>query len=208
MALDKLTFCNQAAGLIGADPIDALDEDTPGAQAISLLYDSLLEWCMGLRDGGWTFGKATRQCSQRSDVTPLSGWSKVYALPADRIGPPVKLAPSADWPRQKFTEYSIEGNDVHCNETALYALVPILPEPPAMHPAFRRAFMVGLAADLYFALASDKDGRDRLRAEAFGPPSMNGLGGLMATAIQIDRASEPSRGPVDGSDPLTNTWRS
>lgn len=206
MALDKLTLVNQAAGLIGDDPIDALDAQTPGAQAVSLLYDSLLQYCVGVHD--WSFATATRQLTRRNDVTPFTGWRYVFALPPDRIEQPIKCAPTADWPRAKFTDYVLEGGDLHCDEPAMYALIRVLPAPAAMSATFRRAFMIALAADLYMARSSDKDGRDRMRAEALGPPSMNGVGGLMATAIQQDRRSQPSKAPTDGYDPLTSAHRS
>lgn len=208
MAIDKLTMINRACAIIGADPIDALDEDTPGAQIVSLRYDSLLEFCLGLNERGWSFATSTRQLALRDGVTPLSGWTKVFALPPERIEQPIKCAPTADWPRRHFTNYTIEGNDLHCDEETMFALIRILPDPSVMSAGFRHVFEIGLAAEFAMGLASDKDLKDRLREEAFGPISAGGKGGKMATAIQSDRTSQPSGGLADASDPLTSAWRS
>lgn len=203
MALDKLSLINRACAIIGADPIDALDEDTPGAQIVSLRYDSLLEFCIGLPVHGFTFATATRQLSRRDGVTILNGWRFCHALPPDRIGQPIKVSPTADWPRVHFTDYIIEGNDAYSDCDALYALIHTLPEPAAMSGTFRRAFETALAGEFAMGLASDKKLRDQLLNDAFGPPSMQGTGGMMGAAIQADRASTPSNGPTTASDPLT-----
>src|SRR5262245_28731150 len=114
MAYDKLTLVNGACGEIGADPIDVIDEDTPSGRAIALHYDGLLDYCLGLFE--WSFATTTRQLSQRGDVTINNGWTKCYALPADRIEDPIKCGPTAVWPRSHFTAYLIEGGDLFCDE--------------------------------------------------------------------------------------------
>lgn len=201
MAIDQLTLINAACAQIGADPIDALDDDTPSGQAAALIYDSLLGYCVGLFE--WPFALATRQLSQRAGVTPLSGYTTVYALPADRIEEPVKAGPRADWPRQHFTDYTLQGGDLHCDQDTMYALIRTLPLPIQMSSTFRKTFQHGLAAELAMAIASDKALKSALWNEAFGPPTANGCGGLMGSAIQAARKSQPTFGPFTNSDPLT-----
>lgn len=203
--MPDLTIINAACGQIGADPIDALDDDTPSGQGIALIYDALLDYCVGLYE--WPFATATRQLSQRADVTPLSGWTFVYALPGDRIEDPIKCAPRADWPRQHFTDYVIEGGDLHCDQDTMYALMRTRPEPIRMSATFRKTFQHALAGELAMAIASDKALRAQMIAEAFGPPTAMGCGGMMGSAIQAARKTQPSKGPATDYDPLTAAHR-
>ena len=207
MALvDKTSLINRACAVIGANPIDALDEDTPGAQIAALRYDSLLEAMIGL-PVAWSFALRTLECTRLSDPTLLSGWSYAYGLPAQRIGEVVKISDVADDPDRHFTRFSQEGAYVLANAETLYARVKVIPTIADMSGPFRIAFETGLAAALAMGLASDKDMHDQLWDKAFGPPSMSMLGGLCGAAAQANKAAMPTRGPMTHYDPLTSAWR-
>jgi hypothetical protein len=205
MAYDQMTLINGACGEIGADPLDALDEDTPSGRAATLHYDGLLEYCIGVYE--FPFAMELRQLSQRADVTQHTGYSYVYALPGDRIEDPIKCAPTAAaFTRGHFTDYTIIADDLYSDETTMFGLMRVRPHPARMSPTFRAAFQRGLAGMFAMAIASDKALKAQLWQEAFGPPTANGTGGMMGAAIQAARKTQPSTGVWTGSDPLTSAW--
>lgn len=206
MPLDDVELVNRACAVIGADPIDALTADVPGAQIASRRYASLLEAMIGLPIA-WPFALRTKQLSKVAATAPLSGWSCQFVLPPEMIGEIVKVSDDATMPDGHFDRFAREGNYLLADCDPIYARIKVLPLPSEMSGPFRIAFETGLAAALAMGLASDKDLHDRLWNEAFGPPSMSMLGGLCGAAAQAAKAATPTPGPFTAADPLTSTWR-
>lgn len=208
---EEILVVNSACAAIGADPIDSLDDDTPGAQIAKLRYHALLRFIVGL-PWAWSFCLRTVQLSKIDDPAILSGWKFAFDLPKQIagqavVGAPVAVADQKEFPDQKFTAYWLGDGHLTSDSEIIYARFKVLPKPLMMSGAFRYGFELALAAELAMGLASDKDLRDRLRNDAFGPPSAAGMGGAIGIAVQADKSSQQTAGPLRGaSDPLTNAW--
>lgn len=204
--LEKLTIVNEACALANATPIQSLEAQTPAAAMVRLAYDRVLGYCFGIHR--FSFSLSTRRLSRLAEA-PETGWLYAFDLPADRVGPPVRLTDAPKEPRRHFTDFLIEGPQVHADAPDLWAQIRITPAPMLWSPPFRHAFTTALAADLALTVKRDKTLRQIMWSEAFGDARAGGRGGLLLAAISDDGQSTPSLdNPAVTHDPLTSAWRS
>lgn len=200
-----LDIVNAACARIGADPLQSLDEDTFGGQAAGLVYEELVGFNLGLHP--FSFGRKIAQLSRVADAVPLSGWTLVYDLPPDRLGPPLYVTDDVTDPDRRFSRYSLVGATAHADAEPLFACIKFLPAPHLWSATFRSATVTALASRLALTLASDRQTAEQLHGQAYGSPVENHRGGQMRAAITEDSLSTPPRKPNWDNNPLTRAWR-
>lgn len=189
-ALTDLDICNQALAILGLEPIDALDNETPNGQRCSLIYrPQVRDFLLSLHR--WTFAA---RVAALAAVLPDAGdpLPYAYARPSDAVGQIHAYRTAADLNRP--TEAASEiGDRIYSRVTPLWveytAAVPELRWPPAF-----QQLAVTLLASL-LAFANDKATRGReLRDSALGSQFDQGVhGGMLVFAKQEDGKAAPAR---------------
>jgi len=78
----KVSICNTALTMIGADRINSFDEDTSNARACNAIYDQLRK--EELISHPWNFATERVQLAQLSS-TPAYGFNYEFSLPTDYL---------------------------------------------------------------------------------------------------------------------------
>ncbi len=199
-----LSIANRACAMIGIEPLQSLDDDTPGGQKAALIIDSLLDFCFALHT--WTFTRQTVELNRVTTATPKNGFVYEFVIPKGfKIKPNRMLRSKMN--DDVLTAFEFEGDRLHCDEQQVYAQLLIEQHPERWAGDFRHAFTVALSGEFAMAMADDKGVEAAKKSEAFGPSSMNFRGGLMGAAIQNDARNAPVR-KLPQNDPLTAAWNS
>jgi len=112
MATTQTSICNQALDLIGEQPITAISDDKPRANALNREYEPVLREVLG--SSPWTFARKRVELTQ--NVTPpIFGWKYQYTLPGDFIHT-VRLNGVEVW--ENSDEFEIEGGSLLTNEAS------------------------------------------------------------------------------------------
>lgn len=204
--LSDLDIVNAACGLIGAEPLADLAEETIGGQSASLLYESIVDFNLSLEP--FEFAHDLRQLSAVAGADPASGWDYVYDVPGPSVGPPRWLTDDATNPDRRFSRYRLLGGRVHASASPLWASVPFRPTPHDWSGAFKMATITAIGARLALSLASDRALHDLLYRQAYGPPSEHCRGGEMRAAISANAQATPPRMANWDNNPLSRAWRS
>lgn len=204
--LTALDIVNAACARIGAEPLQDLDEETLGGQAASLIYEELVSFNFGVHP--FSFARKIVQLAKVTNAVPLSGWTLVFDLPPERVGPPIYLSDDITDPDRRFTRYTLVEATVHSDAEPLFACIKFMPAPHLWSPTFRSVTITALASRLAYSLASDRQTMDELHREAYGSPVENCRGGQMRAAITEDSLATPPRKPDWKNNPLERAWRS
>lgn len=204
--LSHLDIVNAACAEIGEEPLQSLDEEIDAGQSASLLYDATLEFNIDV--GKFAFAKQLRQLSIDALSVPLSGFSKVYDLPAERIGDPIYVTDDIASPDRRFSRYAIVGPKLQADAGPLFAMILFKPEPYSWSGAFKSVMITSLAAKFAISLAHDRALSEDMRSRAYGPPSENFRGGLMRAALSAAAFTAPPRNQNRDDNPLSRAWRS
>ena len=199
---EPLDIVNAACALYGDFPLQDLETDTIEGQPASLLYQSVVEFNLGLYP--FSFGKQMFALSRDDLETSLVGYSYVYLLPPERLEAPIFITDDVTSPARRFSDFLISGRHVHSNAIALAAMCKHRPAPWQWSATFRHMTVTALAAELALSRAHDKDLRARLHRDAYGTPTENYRGGLMRAAINADSFGNPHRTQDKFNNPLEN----
>ena len=189
MVQSALDVCNLAIARIGGETIDALDEETPLGAYCLTTYPQKKAWLLSKHRWGFATGRAPLA---RLLETPADcSLSYAFTRPADLVG--------AVWSwkggggRDAESVYVLPQEKCVASESpTLFAeytrAVPEAEWPPWFVELVRIAFASDLAAQIQNrSLSAD------LFAIAFGTPSDNGEGGLLAAARIEDGRDAPQR---------------
>lgn len=201
--IDKLEIVNRAMLRIGADPLQDLADETLGGQGADLVYDSVVEFALGVYV--FSFARKMVELSELASATPLTGFTRIYQLPADRLGPPLRITDDVTDPDRRFTRYVLQGSTVHADEKPLYAEIKFLPEPAEWSGTFRDFVVLAVAAEYALSIGHDKSLRRDMRVNAYGNPSENYRGGALGAAIREDAFATPPRLAGWDNNPLTRS---
>lgn len=204
--LADLDIVNAACAVIGADPMQSLTEDTGGGPGAELIYQEVVEFNFGIYP--FSFAREVRALSIDDNAHPLTGYSRVFDLPPQRIGPPLYVTDDASNPDRRFSAYKLSGDQVHTDAEALAAEIKFRPPPHRWSATFRGATITAVAARLAYSLAADRGMAEELHREAYGPPVENYRGGMMRAAINEDSQATPPRAMATWRNPLERARRS
>jgi hypothetical protein len=202
--LDPITVVNRALALVGIEPIQSFADEFAGSSAGDI-YQSVIGFNVGLYP--WSFATEMRALGQKTGTSGF-GYSYMHELPADRLGPPLRLSDIATDPTRQFTAYLLSANLVHSNSATIYALTKFMPDPDRWSATFAHASVLSLAAEFAETLGEDAKARAEYREDAYGTPLMAFRGGAMGAAIQEDARATPPRKLPFGSNPLLQAHNS
>jgi hypothetical protein len=197
--LTHLDIVNAACARIGEDPVQTMDDETPQGQAVSLIYEDVVDFNLSLTPFSWA--QEPRACSRLANPSPLIGWAYAFDVPGEYFGAPYRLRETAKG--APLQDFELSGRQVHCDCQTLIADVRFRPEPNHWSAPFRSGTITALAARLAFAFASDDKMLQILNAEAYGTPSENCRGGMMRIAINEDARATPPKAMRADLNPLT-----
>lgn len=152
MASDPLDICNEALVLLGENPIDDLDSALTGAIVAKTFYRGRADSLMAAHP--WVFNRALVDLSRLSAAPPAaSGYAAQYQLPNPCyriVCPYVDGRPLAEWGVAGQVIYL----DAEATETVALEYHTRCTES-LWPPEFRRAVMLGLAADMAIPITED-----------------------------------------------------
>lgn len=190
--LTHLDIVNAACALFGEDPPGSFDDDVTGAGPVSLLYEQLVDFNLGIYL--FSFSKQLFALSVNDAVAaPKSGFKFVFDLPPQALELPIYVTDNVKSPDARFGRYVLLDGQVHADANPLFAMCRYRPEPVKWSPTFRAATITALASKLCLAMAHDRNLSGELHAEAYGSPSDNYRGGQLGAAIRADAYSTPPR---------------
>lgn len=192
---------NAACLRIGETPLQSFDDETPQGQAATLVYEEVVDFNLGIYL--FSFSRKIAQLSVNDGAVPLSGWTYVFDLPPERIGPPQYVTDDITDPDRRFDRYSLVEATVHTDANPVFAMIRFRPDPQLWSAAFRSATITALAARLAMTQASDRNTADMLTREAYGTVSEAYRGGQMGAAIRDDSYATPPRPQNRDNNPLT-----
>ena len=182
-----LAIGNDALALLGAQTVQQADEGTERAALLARIAPVTLRACLSAHPWRCTLAQPRLV---RLDGAPPHSYLYRYALPADLIAFRRALrsgTPGADL----LADHRIVGNELHTDETQVWADVQA--EPPLIRwPPYLRSFARdALAADLALAVTGSGSDAQLFQARAWGPPSAGGHGGQFAHAKRADDQQAP-----------------
>lgn len=199
--LEPVDIVNRALARIGSPPLMTLDDEEDRARAAQLIYLTEVEAALGKMR--WRFARKSYVLSRLAEP-PVSGWKFAYQLPGDFLGPPERLLRDPANAGSVLRDFEIEAGEVHCNADRVVARGTVMVQPTAWPPDFRKAVIVGLAAEFAVPETHDLNLAAALRQQAYGDPREGGRGGLLGMAIAVEVASSPPQEDVGDSNPLTD----
>jgi len=138
----KIEIANMALGLVGADPILAVDNSTQAGRVVNLFYDTCKKAV--LREHAWNF--ATRRVALvEFGSTPAFQWDKYFVLPVDCIRV-LQLNETND-------SFHIEGSLLACDQVSASIEYTYNVLEGDFDPMFTEAFAYALAAHMAIALS-------------------------------------------------------
>lgn len=196
MAWSQLQICNLALAAIGAAPIADLTDATPSGSAIAQFYPLVAAELFSTFP--WYFARDTRPLNPLA-LTGLAdgllpqGWQFGYALPADLVGPPIRILSNGRYAEAPDTDFEIQGATVFSNRTALWCVGVFMVDEAVWPGFFVSAFSACLAADIYPILTGPGPRAAELQTLARGSPQENRIGGMVGLARRVSSQANPSR---------------
>lgn len=201
MAQTDLDVCNLAILRVGGEPIDALDEDTPMGAYCLRSYPAKRDWLLSKHR--WVFASGIRQLARRATKPVECPFAYAFDRPSDVVG--------AVWSWRETARpegghaYVVQlGEYVTSEKPTLWAEYTRRVPEAQWPPFFVELVRVALASDIAGQVQNRSLAAD-LYAMAFGTPSENGEGGLLAAARIEDSRNAPQRSLGGWDDgPLTS----
>jgi len=142
----KVSICNRALALLGADPITSLTDDTTESNVCRAVYADASDAV--LRSHPWSCAIQRATLAQLT-AAPVWGYSKAYSLPND----PYCLAVLD---LKESSQYRIEGRTLVCNTgTATIKYVARITDPGQFDPSLVFSLACRIAAEISYALTQN-----------------------------------------------------
>lgn len=149
----------------------------------------------------WTFQTTLQQLSRLSAV-PETHWLYAFQLPAEMEGALRAVYPDSQC-LQPTQAFEIRGRTLYSNWPELWARFTNPLDPTNWPPYFVALAVLVLKAQFALSIREDRTLARDFTEQIYGPPSMMGEGGMLATAKAIDASGKPSDVLRIGSNPLT-----
>lgn len=153
MGTDKVAIANMALRRIGAKRISSFGDPSPEAQAVSDIYDLILDevLCSGL----WTFAQAQSALAQLSLTSAFTadGLAYIYAEPANLLKINFINDSGATWKREAMSGQNV----IRANIPGLQIIYTFRnTDPTTYFPLFIAALASRLSYELCFALSESR----------------------------------------------------
>lgn len=193
---------NWALTRLGVGAMFSEDDGSDLSLQIENTWQIVVDEVFSLHDWSWT--RRTVKLAALGD-TPVNGWNKAFAMPGDRIGPPIQFLQQAGSNPIVLRNFSIEGASVFANVTDVWGTFDRVIDPDDWDVAFRAAFVTALAGALAIPVWQDSTLKDTFEQQAFGQPHEKRSGGMFGRIKARDMSGEPlGSQPLLASDPLSD----
>jgi len=145
----KVSICNQALSLVGANVITSLDDDTQEAKLCKLNYDNLRDTVLEAHD--WTFAIKWYDLPALANP-PLSEFANAYEIPSDvlRI-----MFVGQNYENQ--ANWQVEGGNIVTDDTTCRCQTIIsIDDPSRYSPLFVQAFVARIAMELAIPITNSR----------------------------------------------------
>lgn len=138
-----VAICNAALQKLGAERINALDEDTANARSCNAAYERLRD--AELRAHTWNFAKSRASLAAAADA-PAFGKERSFPLPADWL----RMLPPYPEMNMNDLDWEIEGKRIYTNDSAPLQIryVKQVTDPNEMDALFREALAARMAMEM------------------------------------------------------------
>jgi len=200
----RITIVNAARQRIGASPL--ISETAKGADRDLAIYDGVVGSI--LSSYPWTFSTPTRKLDRLVPPAPIE-YKYLYLLPPDMDGSPRAVYSDRD-ARVPVTDFrltveTIDGQQRKCLATdaeTVWLTFTATIDPSFWPGNVREVVIQALMAEFALTLREDANLAVKLREIVYGPPSMQGDGGLVAQARALDSSARASSVLARGVSPL------
>lgn len=200
MARTDVDVVNQAIGLIGGEPIEALGEDTPLGAWAQTAYPFRRDYLMSLYE--WRFLTAFAQLARMATAPPGCPLKYCYALPSDLVGDvrAFRRAPDA---HAHVVRVLVSSLGAASDAGQVFAEYTAAKPESTWPPWFVTLTATAFASDVA-RRRPDAAVADTFWQQAFGPPEQGGEGGLYLQARQADGRNAPERQLFYDAGPLVD----
>jgi len=145
----KVSICNQALSLVGAETITSLDDDQKEAKLCKLNYDNIRDTVLEAHD--WTFAIKWYDLPALADP-PLSEFANAYEIPSEVlrimfVGQ--NYNSQANW---QVEAGNIVTNDASCRCQTIISI----DDPSKYSPLFIQAFVARMAMELAIPITNSR----------------------------------------------------
>lgn len=198
---DENRLCNIALSGIGGGSINSIIDPVVDLEATCAnVYSSLIPFLLSFN---WNWTNTEAELAKNLDITPLREFESAFRLPADLSSGPVAVYIDGVQ-RAQEGYWKIKGTHLYCNGDVVIIDYVGGADVSTWPPFFRRLAIKALQADLAIPVRDNEQLEDQLRREAYGPPEMEGRGGLMGVALRIDAQSKGTKTMFKNGDPFTS----
>ncbi len=198
MPLTDVEICQKALLLLGAEPIQSLNDQNFRSQLCSSIYPELKK--SALSETHWNFATKKRQLSQLAS-DPNSEWDHQYNLPSDMVTGPHSVFVDSDSTRP-IQEWEIVGGKLMTNHEKIWIDYTQEVDETEFPPYFVEFIKYALAAQLAKPITDQTTTAQFFEEKAYGPASDNTNGGLLGKARKIDSQNQSTQSISDF--PLTD----
>ena len=145
----KVSICNQALSLVGAETITSLDDDQKEAKLCKLNYDNIRDTVLEAHD--WTFAIKWYELPKLADP-PLSEYANAYEIPSEVLR---VMFVGQDYNNQD--DWQVEGGNIVTNSNSCRCQVIVsIDDPSRYSPLFVQAFVARLAMELAIPITNSR----------------------------------------------------
>lgn len=200
-----LDICQMALDEIAGPTINDIDNPTNDVEATcARLYPLVRGTLLSRHD--WNFANPVRQLAVNADETPLGGYTRAFKLPSDLIAGPFAVYADGNLSRP-VSDYMNANDHIHADHDIVHVKYRAVPPVTSWPVYFVDLVVMALAARLAKPVADNTALGAEKTQIAFGPPSLDGNGGMFADAKRIDGISEPTKSIFRNGNPLSRTRR-
>lgn len=173
MAESDVQICNYALTMIGAERINALDEDTKQARELNAVYELVRDACLAEHE--WSFATQRVSLGAALSDTPLFDYDYQYSLPSNCLRViETDLGENEPW--------KVEGRYLLCNASAVYIKYVKKETSATLYsPAFTKYLATRLAEEVCFAITDSRtmeadmhERAEKIKKSGYGVDSVEG----------------------------------
>lgn len=193
----KVEICRKSLMILGAKPIQSLEEDNSKARLCSEFYPDKKR--TALSETHWNFATKKRQLNQLTEE-PKTEWDYQYQMPSNKVAGPhsVFFDKNSDTTLQN---YEVVNGKLMANRDTIYIDYTFDADENRFPPYFVDFLTYALAAELAKPITDQTTEAQRLYQIAYGSESDNEEGGKLGKAKRRDSQGQATQ--VIQDDPLT-----
>jgi len=195
MAETDVSICARALVLLGAQPINSLDDDTDNARLCALVYPALKNTIMS--KFGWRFLMVKKALTMDAQA-PVNEWKYSFIIPGEALSVPHAIFYSQG-DKVAAGDFEVFGRRVSTDNAAMYMDYVVSKPEAEWMPWFVDLMVKALCAEIAFGVTDQQSVADNWTYRAYGTPSDNGLGGAMGDCMAIDSQGNANIGLDDNA---------